>query len=279
MSSNLILPEPVEQARTFWNLAHTHCGQACRSYHGLRGILHGAQIINGLRVDAPVLGPALAERLHPHSRVLIAGAADASLLDLVISSTTARPLSIHVVDLCPTPLAFISSLAEVAGVSITTEQNDLVDLAQTEAFDLIISHQMIPFVPAELRGTVLKRLCAAMAPGGVLALTIVTGNPATKEDHARHLAVWIDNAFARLDAHPELAAVLGDQLREVILDYAERYRSRQGSFASPADIATLMEDSGFHVAAPIRSHEGEVSKRASMGRRNNLFLATSSSKA
>lgn len=254
-ATNLLALDDVEaQLRELWRIGEQLCTQ-CNGYHRLWGVLRAAGVVGGPRIDEGELPPVIAESIHPGGHILIAGAADAGLLQLVVHATAARPIAVTVADLCPAPLALIDRIASPADVAVETLQVDLTLLDHDRRYDLVLSHGMLPFVaPAPRRG-ILNRLHRSLKPGGKLVLVLRTVPAMSRSAKAGHDDAWLDRAREKLALRPDLIAFCGPALDEALIDHA-RGRGNRQVFEQAEEVVALLASSGFHIDRHLSSGEG-----------------------
>jgi len=149
--------------------ALAHCGD-CRDYHAIWMYRRLSRTLSGIESTACILGLLLRRAVPAGGRVLIAGAADAGLLDLVAGATQGLAPLIDVADRCPTPLAVCRRYAESNGLSIATHQVDFGAHMPPQRYDAILGDCVLQFVPHESHGDVLRRLRGVTNPNGALVL-------------------------------------------------------------------------------------------------------------
>ena len=270
----LLAPDDlVGLAHAAWRLGERHCVD-CGGYHQIWSLLRAAGLHGGLGADSPELGPRLAAALAPGARVLIAGSADAGILNLVVRTAAGMPLDILVADLCATPLALIGELQPYAGVTVRTEQIDLTKLDHIGCWDVIVSHSMLPHVPADLRVEVLKRLHRALAPGGRLVFVARTFQSAVS-GAAEETADLAQQALDRVvSSGIPLPAALAD-IEALIHRRSEQRVSRLWDLATSEEIADLLALGGFEVTETARlterTHETAVGQ--ARAKASYLFVA------
>ncbi|MDO8801741.1 bifunctional 2-polyprenyl-6-hydroxyphenol methylase/3-demethylubiquinol 3-O-methyltransferase UbiG [Phenylobacterium sp.] len=233
-------------AQAAWRHGARHC-VACGGYHRVWGTLRAAGLNGGLASDGPDLEPRIAAALAPGAKVLVAGAADPALLDLVVRTAAGIPLEITVADVCRTPLEVIGELRPYARMSVRTEQIDLTRLDRAGRWDLILSHLMIAHVPPGDRIEVLTRLRRALTPKGRLILVARTISGAAREDAPGDEDAWVNRTQAQLAASglPGLGAP--GEFEGLLRSYAAHRTERLWDLATPQAIADLLAAGGFEV--------------------------------
>jgi len=275
MTDLIALDDVDTQGREGWRIGETRCTR-CDGYHQLWGILRLAHIVGGTRIDKELLSPILGQLIAPGARILIAGAADAGLLQFVLEATTARPLSIHIVDRCPAPLELIERIRLPEGVSVETDEADLTRFDRRDRYDLILSHSMLPFVDDATRVAILRRLRDSLADGGRLVLVARTAPVTAESATSEHDRAWRGQAAEKLALHPDLVDFCGETLSDRLDHFAagRRHRGAYG-FRDATDIADVLTRGGFTVESHI---EGGDSTSLRLGdqritKRSNIFVA------
>jgi hypothetical protein len=100
--------------------------------------------------------------------VLVAGAADAGLLALAEESTRGPERSLTVADRCATPLATCEAFAAARGFPVSALQHDFASASLERRYDIVLIHTILQFVQNAARADFMRRLSAALAPGGTL---------------------------------------------------------------------------------------------------------------
>ena len=242
-------------AEAGWALAEQHCGP-CRTYHRLWGLLRAAGVAGGLKSDAPVLTPLLAGLLQDGSRVLLAGAADPGQLELVLAAAHGRPVEVTVLDFCATPLELFRRLRVPANLSLSVRQGDLLQLDEVSAYDLILSHGMLPFVPAEARAGLLRRLQRALRPGGRLVAALRTEPPLEPEQMPAMRDGWLARARARLASFPLPGPP--EEVDALLRAYAADRLLRRAWTDDPEQIERELREAGLVVEQRLLGGQGST---------------------
>ena len=92
-------------------------------------------------------------------RVLISGAADYAMLDLVLTAFRSRRVvaDITVLDLCETPLALNRWYAGQTSSNIKTARSDIMDFGTDVPFDAVCTDGLITWFPASRQGALSRR--------------------------------------------------------------------------------------------------------------------------
>lgn len=272
MNERLAIDDLMGQAREGWRLGAALCTD-CGGYHQVRGALRAMKVIRGPDTDEVPLRGLLNDLVRPGHRVLIAGAGDPGQLQSFAELTTARPVSLTIVDRCPAPLAVIDLITPPPGLSVTTQVVDLTQLSPTPTYDLILSHSMLPFLPEPDRVTMLQRFAAALAPSGRLLITVPIVPPKTGEERQAYNAErlnWVRDKFA---AAPAVRALLGTDYDAVVTHYEASRSSRTAVFTDLQQVVGLIEQGGFVIERHIVGGESPGSTELGFGRRGHIFLA------
>lgn len=254
MTAPIALDDVDAQAREGWRLGEQLCTQ-CEGYHQTWGILRVASVMGGISNDEALLTPMLDDLVKPGHHVFVAGSADAGLLQLVIASTSARPIDVTVVDRCPSPIALIDRIAIPDGVTVDAHTADLTTLNEEGRFDLILSHSMLPFVDDATRIAILRRFRASLTPGGRLLLVVRTAPLARNEAGEEHRHAWLAMARDKLADMPELIAFCGDSLDSRVEQTAASRTRRAYAFKDTSEIVDTLSRGGFEVEQQIKSRE------------------------
>jgi len=180
-------------------------------------------------------------------KILIAGAADTGLLSLVLRAADDFDVDVTVLDVCASPLELCRRLAGQWSIPVRTVKQDLADLDERQAFDLVLVHGTLHFIAAEKRLNVLARIHRGLRPDGRLVLLFNTSRPSTiRKDDKLH----VDYAESVVKELRRLAIPLPDSESEFIRrlsDHSRQRQEREGAFASPGDAERLLETAGFEI--------------------------------
>lgn len=276
MTDFLALDDIDGQARAGWQLGEQLCTR-CNGYHQTWGLLRAAKVMRAGETDRRLLMPILADMVRPGTNILIAGAADAGLLQLVAESAPARPIDITLLDRCPSPIALIHHIALPPGISVDAREADLTELDEPGRYDVVLSHSMLPFVDPATRIAILQRLRASLSPEGKLLLVVRTAPVYGSEIPDAHDQAWLDRTYAKLSHVPDLVRFCGPDLPSKLQQYAHSRRARSYGFRNEHEVATLLEDSGFRIERQLLSEvssELEVAGRT-IAKQSHIFIARS----
>lgn len=271
----LPLDDIEAQAREAWNIGSRLC-TGCGAYHQVWGLMRQSGVVGGTKVDEALLAPVLRNAQSGQGRLLIAGAADAGLLRLVVNALPDRTLDICVADRCPAPLALVDRVRTPEGVSVRTMQLDLLEMTEESHYDLILSHSMLPFVPAASRALFLERLRRALLPGGKLLLVLRTAPKPTEAAATAHDDVWFERAMRIFADHEELSRFAGPELPLKLKAYADARTGRLHAFQHPDEILDLLRAAGFIAVQHQESGESTRLEAAgqTIAKRSHIFVAT-----
>lgn len=169
-------------ARLAYRVSATEC-KHCRNYHVywpyLRSIgANGGGPEADWDLQVETLAALAGERSHV--RWLLAGSADSGLLALVAATMGLRPAATYdvtVIDRCATPLALCRAYADDHGIDLATKVDDLQSFEGGGAFDVVLMHRTMGFIPQRLWARFLTRAGSWLAPQGRLVLTLSLDRP------------------------------------------------------------------------------------------------------
>ncbi|RYD89034.1 MAG: class I SAM-dependent methyltransferase [Sphingomonadales bacterium] len=277
MNPILAFDDLEAQARAGWDFGEKLCTE-CNSYHQTWGILRAAKSTNAAENDRHLLAPLLDRQIAPGGNILIAGSADAGLLQLLVSTVSARPITISIVDRCPAPIALINALERPSGVTVDAWQCDLTAFEGAARYDLIMSHSMLPFVDPPTRVAILERLRDSLAPEGRLYVVVRTAPLVSAEVSDDHDQAWLARAMGKLSTIPELVRYCGDALPARLTQVAGSRRSRAYVFREAAEVVALLATAGLEVERHI---VGDVSGSLAVAgrtieRQSHIFVSRKS---
>ena len=251
------LDEPLfESAPLAHAAARTLCrsdgdaGTGCAWYHGAWQYFRALGIVTAPTVHARGLTEALRAlaRGGSHSRVLVSGAADYSLLAHVLHAYHCEGARIEptVVDVCETPCYLSRWYAERLAAGVSTVAADILEHRAESPYDVVCTHGFFGNFDSEGRRLLVERWHALLRPGG----RVVTVQRIRPDDDnpfvvfsAEQAAAFRDAVLerataqaARLDQTPEYLAALA-------FTYAQRVRSHP--VRSADELQRSFEEQGF----------------------------------
>ncbi len=238
------LPDIAAEA---YDLSDRLCG-TCRDLHALWPYIRLSRASTGIEVQASkletLLGDLLARGLR---RLLIAGSADTGLLALAARAGADHAMNIVVLDICATPLELCRKFAERRSLSISTVRQDLLDLDIEGRFDIVLIHGTLQFISADRRADAVARIHRAISPGGRLVLLFNTSRPVAREFARQSRADYangvLDELKRRNVALPDTEMAILERLNA----HARRRELREGAFAEPDEVESLLHAAGFKV--------------------------------
>jgi len=274
MNAPIPLDDLQAAARASWQIAHEIC--TCADlYHAIHPVLRATGFTPGIATDRGTLNGFLPAMVAPGARLLIAGAADASLVQYFVENCPARPLSITVIDRCPAPLALIGRMRLPEGVTIETRQGQLAELAERDRYDLVLSHDMMNFIDEATRLEVIDRLSQSLTAEGrfILVARVAEKDRAVSQEELtrRHIAA----AEGKFADFPDLVRTCGEGLRDLLRKHLRERTMRPGRVLEPAEIVMLIERAGARlerkIAGAVRTtfHLADGSKRQ---RQSHIFI-------
>lgn len=229
----LSVEEPLaESAPLAWKLALQTCrkdadGISCTWNHGLWQYLRLLGLVTSPSHQADFYHSALSRAAKPSPRVLISGAADYSMLAVVLAVFGARAPGpqVTVLDACETPLALSRWYAERARVTIETVAADIRDYASDNSFDIVCSDNFFGRFPSAERPAVAARWASLLRSGGI-AVTINRLRPESEAARvsfsAAQAAAFRGAVYQAARATPAVAA-FAEELAGSAEVYAERH--------------------------------------------------------
>ncbi|MFR9675822.1 class I SAM-dependent methyltransferase [Streptomyces sp. TR02-1] len=243
MSEQLTFTSPLDGLRT----AREHCTEQCFSYHAAWGLFRTTGLKGTPRWHTGFYRTALEhwERPPGRLRVLVAGAADHTVLNVLERLLGSERLEIHVIDACPTPLALCRAHAYWTGLRVTERQDHAPELATCDGnYDLIITDGLLSLLTTpEQRTATVARFAKLLARDGLLLYTArIAGDSGALE---------YDQIGRHIMAVTALTSWPGSARERISLAHAERTRpSRPAPFSSTGDVAACFEE----VFATVRTH-------------------------
>lgn len=181
-------------------------------------------------------------------RVLISGAADYSMLTVVVQAFREINVSpdITIVDQCETPLMLNRWLANREGIGITTIRRDIFGYTENRLFDAVCTHSFLSEIPPGRWPDLLGKWRQLLRPGGV-AITVNRVRPGENSTAVGFTPAQADVFRAAI---LEKARSLGPAWQADPLELvrqAEIYMSRRRTYAirSREDVISLFEGAGF----------------------------------
>jgi len=262
---NPVTDQDLADAADDYAYALAHCA-GCTDYHATRPYL----VLSGERMgaarDREQFG-ALAAGLFPASgELLIAGAADAGLLEFALDTLGPRLRQVHVADLCPSPLHACERLAERRGATLTTFVRDLTMASPFGSYDMIIAHLILQFMPPAGRQSYLRLLRQMLKPDGVVIVATAGRRlgPRGQGDHVQPILDGLAERHIPLPAsvsemHARMASVVNGSSAEsamVDLQHSDRNFDPDAFRTSGA-----YEAAGLHIVDVHEFHSNLEGRR------------------
>jgi SAM-dependent methyltransferase len=230
-----------------YEVAGRLCG-SCHNLHALWPYIRLSRSSTGLERSGSVLEATLRSFVGEGLRkILIAGAADTGLLSLVLRAADDFDVDVTVLDVCGSPLELCRRFAGKWSIPIKTVKQDLADLSERQAFDLVLVHGTLHFIAAGKRSRILVRIHRALRPNGRLLLLFNTSRASTiRKDDKFH----VEYAESVVKELKRLGISLPDTESEFVRrlsDHSRQRQEREGAFASSGDAKQLLEAAGFNI--------------------------------
>jgi hypothetical protein len=244
------------------------CAPDCRDYHATWTYRRMMDSVGGVDADRPELLPIIRSigSAPDTRRWLLAGSADSGLLATVAAGLAgADAAEFTLVDRCPTPLAVCRAYADRAGLELKTHLADLTTYRQSVAFDVVIAHSVLGFLPPDRQPGFLAHLRHALRPSGHFVLCTRWGSRTLDRQGRRERVLKaLDSALAN--------GVLS--LPEPRADFETRLCSDAGKVDNRSNIPltveacdALLREAGFrdvHVTLSTGATSPFLSQRSRM---------------
>lgn len=196
----------------------------CSWYHGAWQYLRLLDIVGSPEWHEEFFTTVSNSTLNSGSSVLISGAADQTMLALLMSATEAHhEINFDVVDSCMTPLILNDHYGSQMGVNVDTTQSDIRRLIKkSNRYDLIITDEFLTRFQSSEKRDVVDQWASLLRPSGKVATTcrIADTNNGSDEDELRS---FTDRALSQ--AQEREVPVSTDQLHRLARRFADRYAS------------------------------------------------------
>lgn len=176
MSESLSSTMPADALRAGASFAleksKTMCSRECRSYHGVWLFTRLFGVLPAVQQDRKLFGRAIANAAKSGlRRILISGAADFGILELVVECYREADFvpQITVLDLCDTPLAVNRWYGEKFGWQIDTIKGNILEMPSGR-YDLILAHNFLNFFAADEHEALFARWSSLLEHTGQLIL-------------------------------------------------------------------------------------------------------------
>jgi SAM-dependent methyltransferase len=233
-------------------------GESCAWIHGLWQYLRLMDLASGPAQHGEFFRcafEAVAGCTTQRPRVLVAGAADYSMLAHALAAFRAYGIDAHftVVDRCATPLALNRWYAKRQAAAVVTYCCDLRRFSDTAAFDAVCTHSLFSELCPEHRVAVVAQWQRLLRTGGkvimVNRLRPAGGSQpvAFTGEQARAFRALVE---AKLGTLPGKVAGIADE--------AQRYASRRSAHPvrSAGELQDLFEGAGFEMEQLSRARLG-----------------------
>lgn len=245
--------QTLADAEADFAFALQHCA-TCADYHATRPYLMLSGTRRGAQRDGEGLAGLLREHYSPGGALLIAGSADASLLDFCHDLFGSILGEVTVADRCPSPLRVAQRAAARRGVEIKTQVADLTAASPFGQYDLILAHLILRFLSPEGRLAYLKLMRAMLKPGGRLIVVNGRNRPlGSVGDRAQRVLDGLQRLGVAL---PEPESVFYERLT-VVLDQGQGDGTPEARMRGRSFDYQQFLDEGNYAAAGLRVLEAQ----------------------
>jgi hypothetical protein len=251
-----------DAAHAAWFLADRHCTSNCRAYHRLAPLLGYLGL--GARPTAQIdfYRRALTEALATGAKdILISGAVDPVMPDLVADIAAGFGVAVLVLDRCRTPLAVLETLPPRNDVQFRTCWADILSWQTTSRFDVITTHSLLGQIAPAQRDGLMRNWHGLLGSGG----RVITVNRV--RPHGENLSfdppaqtALVEEVVRRYQDIGPFADISPAEVRNAFLSYAGKHRIE--AVRSVDEIRTLFLDAGFEAVALTETRAGELTDAA-----------------
>jgi SAM-dependent methyltransferase len=238
-------------AREAFELANRECG-TCRNTHALWPYIRLSRASIGVEMEGSRLEPLMTGLFASGRRkLLVAGAADTSLLALGARAGSNYGVEIVVLDRCNTPLEMCRRLGSRSALSVETIRQDLRDFTIHDRFDVILLHHTLQFVSANDQIDILLKLARALRPNGRLVHLFNVSRPISGILVAEQRKKYADWVIEELDHKNVPLPEPRDAFRARLTAHAKNRERHTGAFADPSDVKNLMQATGLKIESSV----------------------------
>lgn len=236
---------------------------SCRGYHALWQYLRFTGIQPSISRDADallrLLNDALVKVENP--KVLISGAADYGLLELVFDWTqeTGKTVSVDVIDQCVTPLEANQWYGEKKGINVVAHLCDIREFSPAQSYDLVTTHSFLAMFSRAERQGLFEKWSQLLRPKGWLITSSRIYNGATA--HERE-PPDVREVTSRLERLSKQLLVLGwskpcDNAGLYTLLYELFVQRPTNEIVLESELHSMLRASGFEMIR-CENHEAAV---------------------
>ena len=127
--------------------ADRFCASSCRWHHGIWQYLRILGLVSSAARHREFFEAEITPLTNTDGfrRVLISGAVDYGMLDVVLRAYGDATLELTAMDICQTPMKTCLWYAERQGISVATAVGDVLAFEAAEPFDIVCSHSFLQF--------------------------------------------------------------------------------------------------------------------------------------
>lgn len=170
----MINAELLESALRAFDEAPSTCtvqdGKSCAWYHGSWQFFRVLDLVSTPAKHEEHFAGALAEidPLSDMHHVLVSGAADYAMVEMLHRCRDERKIEVTIVDRCRTPLNICEAFAERHGQDWHTRCQDILDPLPDKTFSVVLTHSFLGYFNKDHRSRVVRQWYRSLRPGGRL---------------------------------------------------------------------------------------------------------------
>lgn len=254
------LEEVARQAAHAAELAPTGCEPTgCAWYHGIWPTLRLLGVVASPERHEAWFAEQLAA-LGPSPRVLVSGAADGAMAELVVR---ARPdAAVTVLDRCRTPVMVAAAALARRRHPAERWVADLLEPGDAPAtFDAIVTHGLFGLLPVADRPRLAARWAELLDPGGALVTTTSLSGPGAP-DPVRFAPEAVDGFVAGVEAAAARQG-LADPAAVAAAARTWAERAAVSPVRSADEVAATLATAGLEAHVEVREVHGTLARDAS----------------
>lgn len=259
------------QAKEAWAVAPQLCAPTgCAWYHGVWPTLRSLGLVatpyRHLDFFDRELGAAAEARRR---RVLVTGAADAAMAEVVLGAYASRGSmpALTVLDRCATPVHVVGEWALRAGTTVDGLVGDVLDpTLEVDEHDVVCTHGLFALVEVDRRAELAVRWARCLRPGGVLVTTssVAAADTPDPDGFSAEAVERFEERVRDSGAAPEVVAA------------ARRWAegAHVHPVRDPGDVEAVLRSAGLEPRISLRQVDGMLGRHEGgpTGARSAVYL-------